>query len=124
MTVVEGDRIPGAAAVVMARFPLGRRVRWAHVSATRDMLLACDPGVRRGYLRSMVAMDLRRGLGTISVPTAIVVGRLDALTPVPLSRRLAAAIGGAELHVLPSFGHMLPFEAPDEVAELILAKTA
>jgi pimeloyl-ACP methyl ester carboxylesterase len=54
----------------------------------------------------------------------VVVGTLDLLTPPRLGRALAAAIPGARLVEVPGAGHMLPFEEPDLLAELILAAAA
>jgi pimeloyl-ACP methyl ester carboxylesterase len=111
-------------AVVRAAF--GKGASTAHVHALRDMLLATSPASRRTFLRLLHTMDLRPGLASIDVPTSIIVGTRDTLTPTNLSRELAESIPGSTLDVLPALGHMLPFEAPDEVTHLIelAAKTA
>ncbi len=44
-------------------------------------------------------------LATITVPTLILVGEEDALTPVAESRAMAAAIPGSRLEVIPQAGH-------------------
>ena len=51
-------------------------------------------------------------LPAITCPTLIVCGRADAVCPPKLSEEMAAAIPGADLHLLDDAGHMLPFEAP------------
>ena len=66
-------------------------------------------------------MDFRAGLADVAVPTTVVVGSRDLLTPPRLGRALAAAIPGARLVEVPGAGHMLPYEEPDLLAELILA---
>jgi pimeloyl-ACP methyl ester carboxylesterase len=53
-------------------------------------------------------------LGEIEVPTTVVVGSGDRLTPPPFSERMAAAIPGAELVVLEGAGHLANLEAPGE----------
>jgi pimeloyl-ACP methyl ester carboxylesterase len=55
-----------------------------------------------------------------SVPTKVLVGELDRLTPVKHSRALAESIDGAELITLDGIGHMLPMERPDVVADVLL----
>ncbi len=68
----------------------------------------------------MATMDLRdagRTLGT--VPTRVLVGTRDTLTPPRLARQLAAGIPDADLEVIPGAGHMLPLERPDEIIEAI-----
>ncbi len=57
--------------------------------------------------------DVRASLGKISVPTLVMVGEEDILTPVHLSRELAAGIPGAELVELPGLGHFGVAEDPD-----------
>lgn len=69
----------------------------------------------------MATMDLRPVLGTIDVPSTVLVGSRDLLTPPRMARVLEREIPGARLEVLPGIGHMLPLEAPDEVARTIAA---
>ena len=54
-----------------------------------------------------------------AVPTHVLVGTADRLTPVTDARALADGIRGARLSVLPGLGHMLTYEAPDAVADAI-----
>lgn len=55
----------------------------------------------------------------ISVPTLVVVGEVDALTPPADSEVLAAAIPGARLVRIPGTGHLTPMERPKAVAEAL-----
>ena len=64
-------------------------------------------------------------LPEIDVPTVVIVGSEDALTPPPLSESMAAAIPDAQLVVLDGAGHLSNFEAPDgflEAIRLLLAR--
>lgn len=105
---------------MMVRSTFGRAAHRHHLETTVTDFLATPPHVRFEFLQSIWDMDLRDGIAKIDVPTSILVGSRDTLTPVPLSRLLAATIPGAELTVLPGLGHMLPYEAPAVVAETIL----
>jgi pimeloyl-ACP methyl ester carboxylesterase len=58
-------------------------------------------------------------LPSIAVPTLVVVGEQDELTPPSEARRMADAIGGARLVVVPGAGHMVPMEAPAPFAEVL-----
>jgi pimeloyl-ACP methyl ester carboxylesterase len=49
------------------------------------------------------------------VPTAVVVGDRDRLTPTPCAESIVGALPGAELTVLPGVGHMPMLESPAEV---------
>jgi 3-oxoadipate enol-lactonase len=70
-----------------------------------------------GYVGALEAMKRRPDatplLQGISVPTLVVVGEHDALTPPDAARRLQKAIPGARLVVVPGAGHLTSLEAPD-----------
>ncbi len=60
--------------------------------------------------------DSRPTLPTISVPTLVLVGEHDALTPPADAAAMAAAIPGARLVVvIPRAGHLSPLENPRAV---------
>jgi len=116
------DRLmAGRLGPALCRGTVGRRPRQAHVVATRDAYLSLPTDVRRQFLIALQDMDFRAGLASVNVPTTVVVGSRDLLTPPRLSRALAAAIPGARLVELPGAGHMLPYEEPDRLAEIILS---
>jgi pimeloyl-ACP methyl ester carboxylesterase len=56
--------------------------------------------------------DARPGLAAISVPTLVIVGRDDPLTPPANAETLAAGIRGARLVVLDGAGHVSNLEQP------------
>lgn len=105
----------------LTRGAVGRKPRQGHLVATRDAFLSLPTDVRRQFLIALQAMDFRAGLASLSVPTTVVVGSRDLLTPPRQSRGLAAAIPGARLVELPGAGHMLPYEEPDRLADIILS---
>ena len=51
-------------------------------------------------------------LQTIRVPTLVIVGSEDQLTPLPVARSLAGRIAGAKLEVIPGAGHISNLENP------------
>jgi pimeloyl-ACP methyl ester carboxylesterase len=59
--------------------------------------------------------DMRADLGRIAVPTLVIVGESDAISPEAEMREIAAAIPDAKLVVVPAAGHMSPLEQPEEV---------
>jgi len=114
------DRLmAGRLGPALSRGAVGRHPRHAHVAATRDAWLSLPPGVRRQFLVALQAMDLRPGLGGVGVPTTVVVGSRDLLTPPRLGRGVAAAVPGARMVEVPGAGHMLPYEEPDRLADII-----
>jgi pimeloyl-ACP methyl ester carboxylesterase len=70
-------------------------------------------GISRAVRRLRDRPDRTPELSTIAVPTLVIVGEEDALTPVDDSRSLATAIRDATLTVLPGAGHLSNLETPD-----------
>jgi pimeloyl-ACP methyl ester carboxylesterase len=59
-------------------------------------------------------------LRTLSgVPSLIVVGEADTLTPPALARTMADAIPGAGLAIIPGAGHLPPIEQPRATTEAL-----
>ena len=74
-----------------------------------------------GALRGMAQRPDRTAvLATITVPTLVLVGAHDVITPPEESRKLAAAVPGAQLVIIPEAGHLAPLENPEPVNEAIL----
>ncbi len=63
--------------------------------------------------------DARPLLATIDVPTSVIVGAADTLTPPALSQAMVAAIPGADLVILEGAGHLSNLEAPVEFLEAV-----
>jgi pimeloyl-ACP methyl ester carboxylesterase len=85
---------------------------------------------RRSLVRHIRALDARETamlaprLGEIACPTAVVWGGQDPFLPTALGRRLADAIPGATLEVVPGARHFLPEDAPRQVADALAALLA
>ena len=63
--------------------------------------------------------DSRGFLAEIAVPTLIVVGESDVLTPPSASEEMAAAIPDSRLVTIPGAGHLTPMESPVAVARAL-----
>lgn len=82
-----------------------------------DRLLKMIRGqAREGVAQGSIAMahrpDSRPDLPTIDVPTAVVVGEEDSITPLEMSQTISDAIPGATLSIIPGAGHIANIEAP------------
>jgi pimeloyl-ACP methyl ester carboxylesterase len=64
--------------------------------------------------------DLRTLLPGIGLPTLVLCGEADALTPPEHSREIAAALPRAELHVIEGAGHLPTLEQPARVLAHLL----
>jgi pimeloyl-ACP methyl ester carboxylesterase len=58
-------------------------------------------------------------LGHVDVPTLVVAGQNDKFTPPWLSRRMADAIPGSEMMIVPQGSHTAPLEQPELVARRV-----
>ena len=65
--------------------------------------------------------DSRPGLPAISVPTLVLVGREDVLTPVDAAEEIAGGIPGSRLRIIEDCGHLSTLEQPDAVTAALLA---
>lgn len=83
-----------------------------------DMGLAA---FKRQQTAIMGRPDNRPFLPSIKCPTLVLVGREDALTPVDLSREIAAGIPGAKLEIVPECGHLSTMERPEAVNRALRA---
>ncbi len=63
--------------------------------------------------------DAGPSLGKIDVPTLVIVGADDALTPPAMSQRLAGQIAEAGLVTIPGAGHLSNLERPDEFTDAV-----
>ena len=81
--------------------------------------MACDIG-GDGFVRQQQAIlgraDSRPLLVEIEMPTLVIVGRQDRVTPLPRAQEMASDIANARLEVIDDSGHMTPLEKPAEVS--------
>ncbi|MEU8588357.1 alpha/beta hydrolase [Streptomyces sp. NPDC048664] len=87
------------------------------VEACARIVHACPREARHAWSRVLETLDLDSGVRALDVPTAVVAGTADRLTPPVHARSLVAAlpncVGSTELAGL---GHMTPVEAPELVS--------
>jgi pimeloyl-ACP methyl ester carboxylesterase len=124
--LVAGARSMGMEAgtkVLMPRLVHPRRVNDAVLVATVARM-ADAVGVEN-FAKQQEAIgaraDSRPGLGAISVPTLVLVGREDALTPVALAEEMAAGIPGSVLRIIEDCGHLSTLEQPGPVNDALRA---
>jgi pimeloyl-ACP methyl ester carboxylesterase len=89
-----------------------------------DAIMAMAAAVgQEGFARQQQAImdrvDSRDILGGIEVPTLVLCGRQDALTPLPLHEEMAAIIPTARLAIIEDCGHLPAMERPQAVTALM-----
>ena len=124
--VIGRAALSASAPLPPAGFPLGHRaVKYIALSpgaspATVDfcerMVLECPRDARAGSGGTLTRIALLDALAHLTVPTLVVAGAQDRLTPPVHSERMVAALPQVAEHVvLDGVGHMGPLEAPGEV---------
>jgi pimeloyl-ACP methyl ester carboxylesterase len=97
-----------------------RRTRPDLVETARKMMLRMSPEDISQVQRGMAARpDSVATLETINVPTLIVAGDEDTLTPVADAEVIRQNISGSQLKVIPKAGHYAAFEQPEEAGKVL-----
>ena len=84
------------------------------------MMLDCPPETRRDAPRVLVGLDLTHELPNVRIPTLVVGGTADVLTPPFEARRMAELIPGARLELMPRGRTHADARAHDELNRLIV----
>ena len=110
-----------AVGVLLGAAQCGARPSPAMVSAFIDSFTRHleQHGPLTPIVRAFSHEDRYPRLGEIRVPTVVMVGSSDRTTPPSHSRRLADGIPGARLVTVHDAGHLLNWEAADELVEVI-----
>lgn len=97
-----------------------RQTRPDLVEAARKMMLKMSPEdislVQRGMANRMDSVET---LKTINVPTLIVTGDEDTLTPVADAELMRQHIEGSQLQMILKGGHYSAFERPEEAGRML-----
>ena len=106
---------------VVRRWGLGPNAQERHVDMTNEMILHAPTRVLTDFHPMFAELDVRHALETLShVPTIVIAGTHDSVTPLSHSRRIADDIAGSSLVILEDTGHMAMFEEHGRVTDLIL----
>jgi pimeloyl-ACP methyl ester carboxylesterase len=103
----------------MVRRTFGRRASREHLDALCEMFVATPSEIRVEALAAVMALDLSDALGNVTLPVTVVAGSRDNLLPPARARRIAHVIPGSRLITFEGVGHMVPWEAPGRMADLL-----
>lgn len=104
-----------------ARMQMGPGVPPGEVEFVRRIISDTAPATLADVWESMLNIDMRKALPTLRIPTTVVVGSRDLLTPPRMARAMAEHLPDAELVVLPGCGHYPMLERREDTARLIRA---
>ena len=86
----------------------------------RAMMESCPPKtIEHALLAMRDRPDQTASLGAIEVPTLVIVGDADAITPPAVARSMHDKIAGSQLAIIRGAGHMTPMEQPAQVNQAI-----
>ena len=77
-------------------------------------------GVKGALLAMVSRTDTNSFLKDLNLPSLILAGEEDSLTPPDLMKKMADAISNSEFHKVPDAGHMAPLENPKFVNQKII----
>lgn len=104
-------RAPVVERLLMRSLLFGTPVRLGDMALAVEGLIGCRAATVVGYYEDCLRHDRATALERFAgIPTHVLVGSRDVLTPPAHARRLAEGIPGAVLTVAPGAGHMLPLE--------------
>lgn len=106
---------------VMTRFVFGRPLRLADVALAVEGLINSPGDTVVGFYKDCLLHERTDALKVFDgIPTHVLVGSRDVLTPPDHARRIAEGISGAVLTVVPGAGHMLPQERDELVSGVLI----
>jgi pimeloyl-ACP methyl ester carboxylesterase len=106
---------------VIRHTAFGPGARAGDVAFYERMLMDCPPAVRAATGVALSDMDLWHAVAKLTLPTLVIAGERDRLTPPAHARRIAEELPDcAGLIVLPETGHMSPLERPQELSEALV----
>jgi pimeloyl-ACP methyl ester carboxylesterase len=97
----------------------GRDPSPTQVAFVEKLLSEVPSSVWLKLIPAMLGVDVSRALEAINVPTLVIVGEKDKLTPLAAAERIADSVPQAELVVLKDTGHVPMLERPDEFNALL-----
>jgi pimeloyl-ACP methyl ester carboxylesterase len=105
----------------MRRFLFGRPLRLADAALAVDGLINCTADTVVGFYEDCLAHDRAHALKVLDdIPTHVLVGTRDVLTPPSHARRIADHVRGSVFTVVPDAGHMLPLERDQLVSGVLI----
>jgi len=104
---------------LLCRYLYGPSASEKMVRLGREEMLAIGPEVLLGDYLACDRFDVIDRLSEVRLPTLVICGEEDQLTPLKYSRFLVDHIPGARLVTIPEAGHMVMLEKPQETTDVI-----
>ena len=93
--------------------PATREANAALAGMVREMLLSNDTACYAGHCLALKEGSAKAEQANIKVPTLVLVGDQDGVTPLANARAIAAAVPGTKIRIIPATAHMTMLERPE-----------
>ena len=90
------------------------------VTEGASLMREAGAAIVHGDFTACNLFDMRERAAQITLPTLILCGEKDQLTPPSLSEKLKTAIEGSRYNIIPSAGHMVMIETPEAFNKSVL----
>jgi len=118
--ILEGLQSDFQAAVrLIGEWAFGPQAPARVVRLTQQAMARTGPATLYGDFLACDHFDVMNRLGEIHLPTLVLCGSLDKLTPPKYSIYLGEHIAGARVQIIPEAGHMVMLEQPEAVSQAI-----
>jgi len=106
---------------VTARFLFGKPMRLVDAALTCEGIILCPGSTMVGFYEDAMKHERTDALKVFDgIPTQVLIGTRDLITPPEHARRIAENVEGAVLTAAPDAGHMLPLERDELVTGTLI----
>ncbi len=106
---------------IVRRFLFGKPMRLSDAAVTVEGIINSPAATMVGFYENCMVHERTEALKVYDdIPTHVLVGTHDVLTPPHHARRIADNVDGAVLTVAPDAGHMLPLERDQLVSGILI----
>jgi len=123
--MIETARTSGSPAIAAAMLPKmlspqSQQTRPQLVQQAREIMEACPPQTIEYALAAMRDRnDFRDCCPSVAIPTLIIVGDADAITPPAVAESMNKSIPHSKLVIIKGAGHLSPMEQPEQVNQAL-----
>ena len=104
---------------IVCQWAFGPSASETLISEGREVMLKTPPQVIHGDYRACNQFDLMEKVAAISLPTLVISGAADKLTPEKYGDYLCKNIPAAKHIIIKDAGHMMALEKPEEFTKII-----
>ena len=113
--LADPGKFPQAVEVII-HWSFSRQAPPGLIKLAARRMAASSPEVLYHDLLACQDFDVSDRLAEINIPTLVICGTVDKMTPLRLSNHLTSRIPEAQLEAIPDAGHMVMLEQPQAVA--------